>query len=196
MKLILASASPNRLELLRKINIIPDSIVSADIDETPGKKELPNKLALRLAQEKGYKVLEITQEDCYIISADTVVALGRRILPKALTQEEVKYCFNLLSGRRHKVYTGFTLIKKINNEVTILNKFVTTVVKFKRMTTKEIDYYVKSNEGLNKAGGYAIQGYAQCYLEFISGSVSNVIGLPLCEVRNSLLSLGYKDINH
>lgn len=195
MKLILASASPNRLELLRKINIIPDSIISADIDETPATKELPNKLALRLAQEKGQRVLDVTQGDCYIISADTVVALGRRILPKALTQEDVRYCFNLLSGRGHKVYTAFTLIKKINNQVTIRNKVVTTVLKFKRMTTQEIDYYVNSNEGLNKAGGYAIQGYAQCYLEFISGSVSNVVGLPLFEVRNGLLSLGYKDIN-
>jgi septum formation protein len=195
MKLILASASPNRLELLRKINIIPDSIISADIDETPATKELPNKLALRLAQEKGQRVLDVTQGDCYIISADTVVALGRRILPKALTQEDVRYCVNLLSGRGHKVYTAFTLIKRINNEVTIRNKVVTTVLKFKRMTTQEIDYYVNINEGLNKAGGYAIQGYAQCYLEFISGSVSNVVGLPLFEVRNGLLSLGYKDIN-
>lgn len=188
--LILASASPNRLELLSKIGIVPDEIIPADIDETEGDRELPHMVARRLAYAKALKVTESVERG-YIIGADTVAAVGRRILPKALDDESVRFCLNMLSGRRHKLYTAVTIIKKSHGELLYRHKLVQTILKFKRLDQEEINTYIKSGEGLNKAGGYSIQGLAQAYIEYISGSFSNVVGLPLCEFRNMLKSLGF-----
>lgn len=191
LPIILASQSPSRLKLLNSINITPSDIVPADIDETPAPKELPRNLASRLANEKAKKVLNKV-ENGYIIAADTVVAVGRRILPKALVDNDVAYSLRMLSGRRHRVYTGVTIIKVQDSDIiTTSHKVVTTVVKMKRLTLGEIAFYVASKKGLNKAGGYSIKGLGQCLIQFVNGSVSNVIGLPLFETRNMLLSLGF-----
>ncbi len=190
LPLILASASPNRVDLLSRIGIAPDKIIPADIDETEHPRELPRTVAGRLAYEKAMKVASIVDEG-YIIGADTVAAVGRRILPKAMDDEMVRFCLNMLSGKRHRLYTGVTVIKKQDGLMVTRQKIVQTVIKFKRLTDAEIELYVKSGEGLNKAGGYAIQGLAQAYIEYIGGSFSNVVGLPLCELRNMLTSVGY-----
>ena len=190
LPLILASASPNRVELLSRIGIIPDKIITADIDETEHPRELPHQVAKRLAYSKAMKVASIVDSG-YIIGADTVAAVGRRILPKALDDDMVRDCMKMLSGRRHKLYTGVTIIKKSEGLLIERHKIVQTVLKFKRMTDDEIELYVKSGEGLNKAGGYAIQGLIQACIEYIGGSFSNVVGLPLCELKNMLNSLGY-----
>lgn len=188
--LILASASPNRVELLSKISIIPNQIIPADIDETEFPKELPREVAARLAYEKAMKVASSIEEG-YVIGADTVAAVGRRILPKALDDDMVRFCLKMLSGRRHRLYTGVTVIKKSAGVLLERHKIVHTIVKFKNLTNNEIESYIKSGEGINKAGGYAIQGFVQGYIEYIIGSVSNVVGLPLYELRNMLISLGY-----
>lgn len=190
LPLILASASPNRVELLARIGIIPDHILPADIDETEKPQELPRKVAQRLAYAKAHKVASSLEEG-YIIGADTVAAVGRRILPKALDDEMVRDCLSMLSGRRHRLYTGVTVIKKSKGLLEERQKIVQTVLKFKRLTERETELYVKSGEGINKAGGYAIQGLVQSYIEYIGGSFSNVVGLPLCELKNMLTSLGY-----
>ena len=187
---ILASASPNRVDLLSRIGIVPDQIIPADINEIEYPKELPREVAKRLAYEKAMKVASNVDEG-YIIGADTVAAVGRRILPKALDDDMVRFCLKMLSGKRHRLYTGVTVIKKSKDLFLERHKIVQTVLKFKRLTDDEIESYVKSGEGLNKAGGYAIQGFVQGYIEYIGGSFSNVVGLPLCELRNMLISLGY-----
>ena len=189
LPLILASASPNRVDLLSRIGIIPDQIIPADIDESEHLRELPHQVATRLAYAKAMKVASVVDEG-YIIGADTVAAVGRRILPKALDDDMVRSCMKMLSGRRHRLHTGVTVIKKSKDVFLERHKIVQTVLKFKRMTEDEIELYVKSGEGLNKAGGYAIQGLVQAYVEYIAGSFSNVVGLPLCELRNMLTSLG------
>ena len=191
--LILASESPNRLSLLSKIRITPSKILPANIDETEYKNELPGAVALRLATEKARKVAG--EVDCgYIIAADSVAAVGRRILPKALNDEDIKFCLNLLSGKRHRIYTGVTIIKKENSILVERQRLVQTILKFKRLTDAEIEFYLSLKEGLQKAGGYSIQGFAESFVEYISGSFSNVVGLPLFEVRNMLISLGYYSI--
>lgn len=190
LPLILASASPNRVELLARIGIVPNQILPADIDETEKPQELPRKVAQRLAYDKAHKIASILEEG-YIIGADTVAAVGRRILPKALDDQMVRDCLKMLSGRRHRLYTGVTVIKKSKGMVEERHQIVQTILKFKRLTDHEIEIYVKSSEGINKAGGYAIQGLVQAYIEYIGGSFSNVVGLPLCELKNMLTSLGY-----
>lgn len=193
---ILASQSPSRLALLASISIIPDIVIPADIDETPLSKELPRALALRLACQKANKIVGM-QKNGYIIAADSVVAVGGRILPKALSDAGVAYSLNMLSGRRHKVCTGVNIVKvQSGHIIASRNGIVQTTVKVKRLTKQEINTYVQSQEGISKAGGYAIQGLAQFFIQFIRGSVSNVIGLPLFETRNMLLSLGYDCINN
>lgn len=188
--LILASKSPNRLNMLAKMNIKPDKIIPADIDESEKKSELPKQIALRLSASKASKVASELDEG-YIIGSDSVVALGRRTLPKALTKEDIIYCMKLLSGRRHKVYTGVSIIKKSNGQIIKRSRVIETTLKFKRLTDAEIEYYASTEEGLEKAGGYSIQGYAESFMSFISGSYSNVVGLPLFETRNMLTSLGF-----
>ena len=190
LPLILASASPNRVDLLSRIGIVPDKILPADVDEAEHKGELPRNVAIRLAYEKAAKVASLVDSG-YIIGADTVAAVGRRTLPKALDERMVRDCLKLVSGRRHKLYTGVTIIKKQGSKIEERHRVVQTILKLKRLTDKEIDRYVASGEGINKAGGYGIQGLAQSYIEYISGSFSNVVGLPLFELQNMLNSLGY-----
>lgn len=191
VNLILASGSPNRKSLLETIGLVPTHILPADIDETEYPKELPKNVVSRLAYQKALKVASEI-ENGYIIGADTVAAIGRRILPKAISDELVIACLEKLSGRRHALYTGFTIIKKIDDKmIAQRSKIVKTILKFKTLTADEIADYVSSKEGIDKAGGYAIQGRVQAYVEYISGSFSNIVGLPLCEFRGALNSLGY-----
>jgi len=190
LPIILASQSPARLELLKRLHIVPDQVLPAHIDETEYLRELPCHLAARLAHAKAMKITKQIEDSAIIIGADTVVARGRLILPKANNEEEVRYCLGLLSGRRHRVYTGLCIVKKFEDQLIVRQKIVETIVKFKRLTPQEIDFYCSLKEGLNKAGGCGIAGYAEAFVLFISGSYSNVMGLPLYETRNMLNSLG------
>jgi septum formation protein len=192
-KLVLASGSPRRLQLLQQVGIEPDALMPADIDETPLKNELPRSLAARLSAEKAKNALKIvdTRPDLsgsYLLSADTVVAVGRRILPKPEISEEAADCLRLLSGRQHRVYTGVTMISPRTGE---RRRLVETRVRFKRLSSQEIDSYLASGEWRGKAGGYALQGYGEVYVRHIAGSYSNVVGLPLAETRVLLKSAGY-----
>ena len=181
--LVLASASPRRLALLAQIGKTPDLVVSADVDETPRKDELPPELARRLAEEKvraaraNPAVLALGPA-ALVLAADTVVALGRRILPKALTASEARLCLTRLSGRRHAVLTAIALATA---DGPLRQRLSLTRVKFKRLSPPEIERYIDSGEWHDKAGGYAIQGLAAAYIPWISGSYSNVVGLPLAE---------------
>lgn len=173
--LILASTSPRRLQILEQAGVKPTKILPADIDETPMKAELPRDLALRLAKGKAEFIAK-NNPNTFILSADTVVACGRRILPKAETNDETEKCLRLLSGRRHHVYGGITLITPDGK---IRTRLCDTVVKFKTLTSRDINLYLESGEGIDKAGGYAIQGLAASYISFLQGSYSNVVGLSL-----------------
>jgi septum formation protein len=183
--LILASASPRRLDLLARIGVVPDAIVPAEIDETPLKGELPAPHAERLAAAKAAAV---AKPGALVLAADTVVAAGRRILPKAEEDATARYCLELLSGRRHRVHSAVTLI---DADGQARHRLSTSIVTFKRLTAEEIDAYLASGEWRGKAGGYAIQGRAEALVRFLSGSHSGVVGLPLFETRALLLSAGY-----
>ena len=183
---ILASASPRRIELLKQIYFEPYKIIPAKIDETPSKKERPAQFAKRMAEEKAMKVLT-DNPDAVILASDTVVACGRRILPKATNQEEALDCLNLLSGKSHRVYSGVCLLSKDFKATRI----VLTRVCFKLLSAREKKEYLASNEWQDKAGGYAIQGLASIFIKKISGSYSNVVGLPLCETANLLIGKGF-----
>jgi septum formation protein len=185
--LVLASASPRRLELLRQIGIVPDRVDPAEIDETPNRDELPAAHALRLAEEKLRAVMPRHPGD-YIISADTVVACGRRILPKAMDEASARRCLELLSGRRHRVHSGIALVDP-GGHVSL--RHVDSRVAFKRLSADEIAAYLATREWHGKAGGYAIQGRAAALIRFISGSYSNVVGLPLFETAQLLAGRGY-----
>ncbi len=190
--MILASASPTRFDLFRAaLGVVPDVII-ADINEDVLSRELPRVYVERIAEGKLAKVLGQVDSG-YIVSADTAVVLGRSVLPKATSNELVKSCLEKLSGRRHRVYTGVCVaLKQSNSEVIKKTRVVMSVVKFKSLTASEIDWSVKSGEGLNKAGGYSVHGLAQCFIPFLRGSVSSIMGLPLFEVKNMLSSVGYK----
>jgi len=178
-RLVLASASPRRLALLAQIGVKPDDVVSTDIDETPLKGETPRLLALRLARCKAEAA---RADDALVLAADTVVAVGRRILPKAETEAEARACLALLSGRSHRVYTGVALKGRLEaGGPKIATRLVETRVAFKRLTVDEIDTYIASDEWRGKAGGYAVQGLAARYIISIIGSYSSVVGLPLYE---------------
>jgi septum formation protein len=185
--LILASASPRRLELLRQIGLEPHHIVHPEIDETPAKGELPAPHAQRLARSKALRVAADYPGDL-VLAADTVVACGRRILPKAETAPQAEDCLSLLSGRRHRVLSGLCLVDGGGEAVA---RLVVTTVAFKRLTTTEIDDYIAAGEWRGKAGGYAIQGRAAALVRWISGSYSNVVGLPLYETAALLRGCGY-----
>lgn len=176
-RLILASASPRRLALLAQIGVTPDEVVSTDIDETPLKGETPRLLAVRLAREKAEAV---KAENALVLAADTVVAVGRRILPKAETETEARDCLALLSGRTHRVYTGVA----VRDGTGTRSRLVETRVSFKVLSQNEIDRYIASGEWQGKAGGYAVQGLAARYVANIIGSYSSVIGLPLYETAS------------
>ena len=184
--LILASASPRRLELLRQVGITPGKVVPADIDETPLKAEVPTAYAKRIASSKALKVYEQHKGDI-ILAADTVVGVGRRILPKTETEDETRKCLELMSGRRHRVMTAVSVIDTAGKQKT---RIVTSVVQFKRLSEPEIAAYIKSGEWKGKAGGYAIQGQAGALIPFISGSYSNIVGLPLHETVFMLKDAG------
>lgn len=184
--LILASASPRRLELLTQIGIIPDQIIPADIDETPQPGESPRQLAERLAIEKAALIAK-NHPDSYILAADTVVALGKRILGKAATVDQARKYLSLLSGRRHRVYSGISLIRPDGCQT---SRVVATTVAFKRLSTADLDYYLDHDEWQGKAGAYAIQGRAARFIRRINGSYSNVVGLPLYETANMLQGNG------
>lgn len=185
--LILASGSPRRLALLEQAGIRPDKVLPADIDETPFKNELPAIYARRIAAAKALKVSG-EEKGAFILSADTVVACGRRILPKTETQKEALECLELLSGRRHKVLTAVSVTSPEGKQRT---KLVTSVVRFKRLSSLELKAYIASDEWKGKAGGYAIQGMAATLIAFISGSYSGIVGLPLYETVNLLRDMGY-----
>lgn len=192
-KLVLASASARRIELLNQAGISPDLVQPADIDETPRRAEHPRNLAYRLAQEKAanavarLKALEIG-DNSFILAADTVVAVGRRALPKAETLDDAEACLSLLSGRSHRVYSGLTLI---NTQGKATSRVVETRVRFKRLSREEVEAYLASGEWRGKAGGYAIQGLAGSFVVKLVGSYTNVVGLPLYETVGMLTAQGY-----
>jgi septum formation protein len=188
--LVLASSSPRRLELLRQVGIEPDRVEPPDVDEAALKKELPPGCALRLAIAKAAQVGErIRRRGGFILAADTVVACGRRILPKAASRDEAARCLDLLSGRRHRVHGGVCVIAPDGRRSA---RVVTTAVRFKRLTGPERELYLDSGEWEGKAGGYAIQGRAAAFIPAINGSYSNVVGLPLAEALAMLEGLGWR----
>ncbi len=180
--LILASASPRRVDLLQQIHVVPSDIVPADIDETPRKGELPRALALRLAQEKA-RVVAAEYAGQFVLAADTVVGVGRRILDKSDDEGDARKSLALLSGRRHHVYGGVVLVTP---EGRVVRRVCDTVVQFKRLTSFDIDRYIAMNEWQGKAGSYGIQGYAGAFVKMLRGSYSNVVGLPLYDTMQML----------
>ena len=186
--LILASASPRRRDLLAQIGIVPDRVAPADLDETLVKGELPEAHAKRLAAEKA-RAVAAANPGCFVLGADTVVGLGRRILPKPEDEATARRCLEALSGRRHRVVGGVCLIAP---DGTARQRLVTSVVAFNRLAEADIRGYLASGEWRGKAGGYAIQGRAAAHIRFVSGSYSNVVGLPLFETFNLLTGAGYR----
>jgi septum formation protein len=192
-KLVLASGSPRRLSLLNQAGIEPDSLQPAEIDEIPVKGELPRALANRLAREKAQIALASVRIDeelrgSYIIAADTVVAVGRRVMPKADMLEDAAACLRLLSGRNHRVYTGICLVTP---KESFRQRLVETRVRFKRLSNEDMEGYLASGEWRGKAGGYAIQGLAGTFVVKMVGSYTNVVGLPLYETMSLLSGEGY-----
>jgi septum formation protein len=185
MRLILASASPRRLELLARLGVTPDAVTPADIDETPRKGELPVPYAERMAAEKAAAVAEAGS---IVIAADTVVAAGRRILPKTDSEEEARATLKLLSGRRHRVLSAVTVVAPDGKA---RHRLSASIVAFKRLSDEELDAYLASGEWRGKAGAYAIQGRAEALIRMLSGSHSGVMGLPLYETRALLRAAGY-----
>ncbi|PRD40828.1 septum formation inhibitor Maf [Phyllobacterium phragmitis] len=193
-KLVLASGSPRRIELLGQAGIEPDHLHPTDIDETPLRGEHPRSLARRLSREKAEKASESLKTDeklagGYILAADTVVAVGRRILPKAEIQDEARECLRLLSGRSHKVFTGICLVTPKGR---VRQTLVESRVRFERLTREQLDSYLASGEWRGKAGGYAIQGFAGSFVVKLVGSYTNVVGLPLHETVSLLTGEGYQ----
>lgn len=186
-RLVLASASPRRLDLLRQIGLTPDAVDAAEIDETPLKSETPRQTALRLACAKAAAVAA-KQPDAFVLAADTVVAVGSRILPKVETEAEGRRCLELLSGRAHRVLTGVAVQAPGGR---MASRLVESRLHFKRLLPAEIEAYLRGGEGIGKAGGYAIQGRAGAFVMAIQGSYSAVVGLPLYETVNLLSGLGF-----
>jgi septum formation protein len=192
-KLVLASGSPRRLGLLNQAGIEPDSLRPTEIDEVPVKGELPRALANRLARAKAEAALSTVRLDeelrgAYILAADTVVAVGRRVMPKAEMLDEAAQCLRLLSGRNHRVYTGVCLVTP---RETFRQRLVETRLRFKRLASEELEAYLASGEWRGKAGGYAVQGLAGTFVVKMVGSYSNVVGLPLYETLSLLGGEGY-----
>ncbi len=192
-RLVLASSSPRRLELLQRAGIEPQALLPADIDETPRKKDLPRALAARLASDKAHTAAKHAAANAdlagaYVLAADTVVAVGRRILPKCELVEEAGDCLRLLSGRQHRVYTGVSLITPKGGE---RKRLVETRVRFKRLSGADLEAYLASGEWRGKAGGYAIQGIAGAFVVKLVGSYASVVGLPLYETLALLDGEGF-----
>jgi septum formation protein len=192
-KFVLASGSPRRVQLINQAGIEPDSLRPTDIDETPQRGELPRACANRLARAKAEAALALVRVDdelkgAYILSADTVVAVGRRILPKAELLDEAAQCLRLLSGRNHRVHTAICLITP---KEAFRQRLVETKVRFKRLSDEDIEAYLASGEWRGKAGGYAAQGIAGGFMVKIVGSYSNIVGLPLYETTTLLAGEGF-----
>ena len=192
-RLVLASGSPRRVALLRQIGVEPDAVIPSDLDETPRRSESPRALAERLAGEKAAASAQVARrreglERALILAADTVVCVGRRILPKAEIVEEAEDCLRLLSGRAHRVYTGLALLTASGAKRT---RRVETRVRFKRLSRAELQAYLDSGEWRGKAGAYAIQGFAGAFVIRLIGSYANVVGLPLAETAALLAGEGY-----
>ena len=184
--LILASSSPRRFDLLARLGIAPARIASPDINETPRKGEVPRVYALRMAEEKAVAVPRDAGE--IVVAGDTTVAVGRRILPQAADADMQREFLNLLSGRRHHVLSAVAVI---DGNGRMRSRICDSIVRFKRLSADEIESYIHSGEGLGKAGGYAIQGRAEALIDWVAGSHSGVIGLPLYETRALLRASGY-----
>lgn len=192
-QLVLASGSPRRIELLQQAGIEPDRLVPADLDETPLRAEHPRSLAKRLSRAKAEKALASmkTEKDfsgAFVVAADTVVAVGRRILPKATLIDEASNCLQLLSGRSHRVYTGVCVITPAGK---LRQRLIETRVRFKRLGRDELEAYLASGEWRGKAGGYAVQGLAGAFVVKLVGSYTNVVGLPLYETVALLQADGF-----
>jgi septum formation protein len=192
-KLVLASGSPRRLALLNQAGIEPDALQPTEVDEIPVKGELPRALANRLAREKAQAALASVRIDenlrgSYIIAADTVVAVGRRVMPKAEMLDEAAACLRLLSGRNHRVYTGICLVTP---KEAFRQRLIETRVRFKRLSNEDLEAYLASGEWRGKAGGYAIQGLAGTFVVKMVGSYTSVVGLPLYETMSLLAGEGY-----
>src|ERR671930_580378 len=192
-KLVLASGSPRRVQLINQVGIEPDSLRPTDIDETPERGELPRACANRLARAKAEAALALVRVDdelqgSYILSADTVVAVGRRILPKAELLDEAAQCLRLLSGRNHRVHTAVCLVTP---KEAFRQRLVETRVRFKRLSQEDLEAYLASGDWRGKAGGYAIQGLAGAFVVKLVGSYTNVVGLPLYETVSLLSGDGY-----
>lgn len=184
-RLVLASASPRRRELISRLGLVPDAIVAADIDETPRPHEVPREYACRMAREKA---LAVHADGAHVLAGDTVVACGRRILPKAEDEAAARQCLALLSGRRHRVLSAIALKAP---DGTVRERLSETIVRFKPLSGEEIDHYIAGGEWHGKAGGYAIQGSAEGLIAWIGGSHSGVVGLPLFETRALLKAAGF-----
>jgi septum formation protein len=196
-KLVLASGSPRRIELLQQAGIDPNHLFPAEIDETPLRAEHPRSLAKRLSHSKAQRAYDTLRRDedlagAYFLAADTVVAVGRRILPKTEVVEEATNCLGLLSGRSHRVYTGVCLVTASGK---FRQKLVETRVRFKRLSKEDVESYIASGEWRGKAGGYAIQGLAGTFVVKLVGSYTNVVGLPLYETTSLLSGEGFR-IHH
>jgi len=192
-KLILASGSPRRVQLLAQIGVEPDHIVPTNIDEEPRRGEVPRNLAARLARHKAEaaraaEANEAGRLGSFILAADTVVAVGRRVLPKAETLEQAEDCLNLLSGKAHRVYTGVTLVTPGGK---LRQRIVESRVRFKRLSDEDKEYYIGSGEWRGKTGGYAIQGLAAAFVLRLIGSYTGVVGLPLAETSAMLMGEGF-----
>ena len=186
--LFLASASPRRRELLAQIGIVPDAVLTPDIDETPVRDELPRQYVIRLAQAKADAAAALAPGPGLLLAADTAVALGRRILPKALDVETARRCLLLLSGRRHTVLTAIVLLAE---DRTRTLRVVESVVAFSRLTPAQLERLIEAGDWDGKAGGYALQGHAAAFVRFLSGSHSGVVGLPLFETAQLLRGRGW-----
>jgi septum formation protein len=187
-RLILASRSPRRLELLAQVGIVPAAVVPADVDESPRQGELPRTLALRLAEEKA-RAVSVSGGPAVVLAADTVVACGRRVIPAPETEGEARKGLALISGRRHRVFGGIAVL---DPDGRLRARVVETQVAFKRLDAREIEDYMRLGEWRGRAGGYAIQGRAAAFVRWIRGSYSNVVGLPLFETVALLAPLGVR----
>ncbi|AHX11758.1 septum formation protein Maf [Neorickettsia helminthoeca str. Oregon] len=185
---ILGSSSKHRLQILSVLGLFPKSVVSPEIDESPKKKEIPLSYVKRMALEKALKLREAYPLE-NIITADTVASCGRRILPKALSDSDVRCCLEMLSGRKHRLYTSICLVTSSGE---VRQRVTMTVLKFKRLSDEEVDFYLTSKEGIGKAGGYSIQGIAQSFVISMQGSYFNVVGLPAYEVVSLLKSVNVR----
>ena len=190
INLILASSSPQRLKLLKQIGIVPDKVVPAKIEEKPSKSEKPRDFVIRMSKEKSLNVSN-QYKDSYVLSGDTIVAIGRRIIGKPSNKAEAENYLKLLSGRRHRVLSAVTLITPDNKEMT---KVTVTRVKFSRLNKNDLLEYIETNEWKGRAGGYAIQGKASAFIPWINGSYTGIVGFPVNEVKNLLSSSGWKSM--